>query len=90
MRGEPIFTQKIQKSDGSDVTRVLNCEHVEYDGKTEKAVLFAPVTMKASDGQEIVFDPKQNVLVGTKEGEETLDAKGTTKSILLSDDEETK
>ncbi len=86
MRGEPVFTQKILKSDGKEVTRVMTCEHVEYDGTTEKAVLFAPVKVKDSDGQEGEYE--QNVLVGTKEGEETLSSKGKFKGTFNVDDEE--
>ena len=80
MKGEPVFTQKITREDGTVLTRVLTCEHVEYDGKTEKAVLFAPVKMTDSDGGESNFE--QNVLIGTKEGEETVSSKGKSSSVF--------
>lgn len=87
LRGHLTFKQKITKKDGHTVERTLTADHAEYDGKHDKMHLFVPVEMTDSDGQEAHFE--QDVFVGTKEGEETLDSKGRTRlKILIEDDKD--
>ena len=84
LKGHLVFRQKIKKKDGSTVERVLTAEHGEYNGATDKMHLFKPVKGHDSDGQTSEFE--DDVILGTKEGEETLQTKGRTKIILNVDD----
>ncbi len=88
MRGHLVFKQKVKKKTGDMVERTLTAEHAEYDGKKEEMELFAPVNSLDTDGRELHFE--KNVIVGTKEGEESLQSKGKVKMkvpIDNSDDE---
>ena len=87
LRGHLVFRQKIKKKDGSTLERVLTAEHAEYNGETDKMLLFTPVKGHDSDGQTTEFE--KDVLLGTKEGEETLETKGRTKAIFIIDDADT-
>lgn len=84
LRGHLVFKQKIKKKDGSMVERTLTAEHAEYNGATDKMLLFTPVKAHDSDGQTSVFE--KDVLLGTKEGEETLETKGRTEATFNIDD----
>jgi hypothetical protein len=83
--GHLTFKQTITKKDGSTVDRTLTAEHAEYDGKTDKMHLFAPVDLKDTDNQEGHF--KKDVFVGTKEGEETLKTEGPGHIIFVIPDD---
>ncbi len=88
MRGHLVFKQKVKKKSGEMVERTLTAEHAEYNGKKEEMELFAPVESHDTDGQELHFE--KNVIVGTKEGEESLQSKGKVKfkvKVDESDDE---
>ena len=84
LKGHLVFRQKIKKKDGSTVERVLMAEHGEYNGATDKMHLFRPVKGHDSDGQTSDFE--DDVLLGTKEGEETMETKGRTKIQINIDD----
>ncbi len=84
LRGHLVFRQKITKKDGSTLERVLTADHAEYNGATDKMKLFTPVKGHDSDGQTTDFE--KDVLLGTKEGEETLETKGRTKAVFIIDD----
>ena len=69
------------------VERTLTAEHAEYDQKTERLLLFAPVNGQDTDGQEM--HSESDMLVGTKEGAETLATQGkTTLKIFVDEDED--
>lgn len=88
MRGHLVFKQKVKKKSGEMVERTLTAEHAEYNGKKDEMELFAPVDSHDTDGQELHFE--KNVIVGTKEGDESLQSKGKVKfrvRIDRSDDE---
>lgn len=84
LKGHLIFRQKIKKQDGSTVERVLTAEHGEYNGATDKMHLFKPVKGRDSDGQTSDFE--DDVMLGTKEGAETLETKGRTEIHINVDD----
>ncbi len=83
---EVRFTQKLTKPDGTEVERVVIAEHAEYDGKKDILILFAPVKATDTDGQVMNFS--ENVIVGTKEGNEALESKGRVTGIVKIDKEE--
>lgn len=87
MRGNLVFKQHLVKGNGHAVDRTMTAEHAEYDGNAEKMHLFAPVKAHDSDGESLTFD--KDVIVGTKEGEETLETTGQVngKDILNPDEE---
>jgi hypothetical protein len=85
LTGHLTFKQKITKKDGGMVERTLTADHAEYDGKHDKMHLFPPVDVKDTDGQEAHFTT--DALVGTKEGEETLESKGKISLKILLDDD---
>lgn len=91
LTGHLVCKQKITKSNGKTVERTLTADHAEYDGKANKLHLFAPVDMKDTDDQKGHFD--EDAIVGTKEGEETVESKGHFTGVFLieeeKDDEET-
>lgn len=87
LRGNLIFKQRIQQSDGKMVERTLTAEHAEYDEKADKLTLFAPVQGQDTNSQTVRF--QGNVIVGTKEGEETLASpNGITLHALVEEDNE--
>lgn len=89
MRGHLVGKQRYRDKDGTDIERTLIAEHAEYDGKTEVLVLFPPVDVRDTQGQEMHFDTK--VIVGTKEGAETLESSGAFRGVYHpknSDEEE--
>src|SRR5207245_8558918 len=55
----------------SKVTRTLTADHAEWFGKEEKIVLFPPVHFEDSDGS--TGEPRGEVTIYTKEGEERLE-----------------
>jgi hypothetical protein len=73
LRGHLTFKQKFTKDDGKVVERTLTAEHAEYDVKTDKMVLFAPVEGHDTDGQ--TFHSPFDMTVGTKKGAEMLAGK---------------
>lgn len=85
LTGRLNFTQKLTKADGHVVERTGTASHAEYDGKAHKLHLFPPVDGKDSDGQ--VFHAEHDVILGTKEGEETMQSDGPIHVVLLRDDE---
>lgn len=86
MFGNLTFKQKVKKKDGVEVERVLFAEHAEYDGKTDVVKLFSPVRGEDTDGQKVKFE--KDVLVGTKEGEETLESSGRMELDIIRHDDE--
>ncbi len=86
MFGNLTFKQKVKKKDGMEVERTLFAEHAEYDGKADKMRLFAPVHGEDTDGQKVEFE--KDVLIGTKEDEETLETMGAMKLEILRHDDE--
>lgn len=86
LTGNLVFKQRIQREDGKMVERTLTAQRAEYDGKEEKMKLFKPVAGKDSEGREIKFG--SDVLVGTKEGEETLETEGESDLITPINEEE--
>ena len=74
LTGHLVFKQIITKDNGEKVERTLTADHAEYDGKANKMHLFLPVKGHDSDGQEMEFE--KDVMVGTKEGEETVESEG--------------
>lgn len=85
--GNVVFKQRITQKDGHVVERTFKVEHAEYDGKNERLVAFPPVDVTDSDREEMHFQDK--VIIGTKEGAETLETKGSFKGLnLLGPDED--
>jgi hypothetical protein len=80
LSGHLVFKQQITKSDGKTLERILTAEHAEYDGKANRLHHFAPVDLKDTDNQSGHFD--QDVVVGTKEGEETVQSKGRFSAVF--------
>jgi len=76
LKGHVIFTQVVNRKDGTKVTRTLLCEHAEYDGVKDSLKLFAPVNGYDTDNEDLHF--KEDVLIGTKEGYETLTSRGAS------------
>ncbi len=74
LTGHFTAKQLIQEDDGTTVERTMTAEHAEYDGKKNSLHLFAPVDVTDTLKQEAHFD--EDVFVGTKEGEESLESKG--------------
>jgi len=81
LRGHLTFKQKITKKNGATVERTLTADHAEYDGKNDKMHLFAPVELVDTDDQKGHF--KDDVFIGTKEGEETLKTDGPANFIFI-------
>lgn len=89
MFGNLTFKQKVKNKDGKEIERILFAEHAEYDGKADKMKLFAPVHGEDTEGQKVEFN--KDVLVGTKEDEETLESVGSMKlEIIQHDDDDDK
>jgi lipopolysaccharide export system protein LptA len=87
LKGHLTFRQEVEKEDGKKVTRYLTAEYAEYDGKAERLHLFKPVAGRDDEGQQSVFD--EDVFVGTKEGEETIETKGkVVHTFIVPEDEE--
>lgn len=86
LTGNLVFTQKITTDKGRIIERTLKASKAEYDRKTEKLYLFGPVTGSDSDGQQ--FDTDSDAVVGTKEGEETLEIKGRFKASIFVEDKD--
>jgi hypothetical protein len=74
LNGHLVFKQHILRKNGETLDRTLTAEHAEYDGKQDKMVLFKPVDGTDSDGQKLHTD--DDVIIGTKEGAETIQFKG--------------
>jgi hypothetical protein len=88
LTGHVVFTQIVKRpKDGTEVTRTLLCEHATYDGVNEKMKLFAPVHGYDTDHQDLQAD--KDVLVGTKEKEETLETQGHIKLLFKPEEDET-
>jgi len=85
LTGHVVFKQKFVDKDGKQIERTMTCEHAENDGKANVLHLFKPVHFEDNDGQ--VSDSKDDVLIGTKEGEETVKM-GHTKMSFTSPDED--
>jgi lipopolysaccharide export system protein LptA len=75
LRGNLLFKQTItRKRDGKTIERTMTAAYAEYDGKKEQLTLYPPVKGSDTLGQEIAFEDK--VIVGTREGAETLESAG--------------
>jgi lipopolysaccharide export system protein LptA len=84
LTGNFKVVQKLPKK-----TRTLTAEHGEWFGKEEKIILYPPVHFEDTDGTN--FDPKGEVTVITKEGEESVSAaQGGKGQIVVKDEEEDK
>ena len=83
LTGNLTFKQKYTKKNGKVVERTMTASKAEYDGKTEKLHLFAPVDGKDTDEQELHF--KTDVIVGTKEGNETIESEGEFRGTIFVD-----
>ena len=86
LRGNLVFKQKITKKDGTTVERTLRAEHAEFDAKADRLLLFAPVEGRDTEGREISFE--KEVIVGTKEGAETLKSEGKVRIKVPVEEEE--
>ena len=73
LTGHVIFKQNFEDKDGKPVERTLTCDHAEHDGKKDVLRLFKPVHY--TDSKKQTMDTPDDVIIGTKEGEETI--KGT-------------
>ncbi len=71
LTGHVVFTQTYFDKDGKKIERKMTCEHAENDGKANKLRLFKPVHYE--DNQNKTVQTEADVIVGTKDGEETLE-----------------
>jgi hypothetical protein len=88
LRGHLVFRQKFTKDSGKVVERTLTAEHAEYDIKTDRMVLFAPVDGHDTDGQ--TFHSEFDMTVGTKKGAEKLAGKKIHITGFVEEQEEEK
>jgi hypothetical protein len=70
LTGHVIFKQSFEDDDGKTIDRTLTCDYAEHDGKKDILHLFKPVHFE--DSKKQLMDTPNDVLVGTKEGEETI------------------
>ena len=86
LNGHLVFKQRFVNDKGETVERTMTADHAEYDGKKDLLHLFGPVDFQDSEGQEM--HTKEDVIVGTKEGEETTEYKGPViiKTKAIKDD----
>ena len=71
LRGHLVFKQHILREKEEPLDRTGTAEHAEYDGKAEVLTLFPPAQGHDSDESEFYSD-KNNLVIVTKAGEETL------------------
>ena len=70
LTGHVIFKQSFEDDDGKSIDRKLTCDYAEHDGKKDILHLFKPVHYE--DSKKQIMDTPNDVMVGTKEGEETI------------------
>lgn len=70
LTGHVVFKQSFLDKDGKQVERTTTCEHAEYDGKLDQLHLFKPVHFESNQKQN--FDTTDDMIIGTKEGEEKM------------------
>jgi hypothetical protein len=73
LTGHVVFKQSFADDNGKHIERTMNCEHAENDDKANKLKLFKPVHYEDSEKQ--VLETNEDVIVGTKDGDETLSLK---------------
>jgi lipopolysaccharide assembly outer membrane protein LptD (OstA) len=73
LSGNLVFKQTVKNKDGQDVERTLTADHADYDSKVETMTLYPPVN--GSDTEGVIIKAVGIVVIGTKEGEETLTSK---------------
>ena len=81
LTGSVVFKQSFEQKDDEkntvkQVERTLTCEHAENDGKANQLHLFKPVHFKSNQDEKM--DTPEDVIVGTKEGEETMTMHNST------------
>src|SRR5579871_418215 len=81
LNGHLVFKQRILRKNGEILERTLTSEHAEYNGKEDRLVLFKPVSYSDSKGQKI--ETEDNVVIGTKEGAETITFNGPAKARVV-------
>jgi len=92
MSGHVVFKQSFTQKDAEkkttkQVERTLTCDYAENDGKANLLHLFKPVHFESNQDQKL--DTPEDVVMGTKEGEETMTIKkGSLKFTPETDDDD--